>query len=173
MAAARRVYIIGFMGSGKSTTGKQLAANLGWKFIDLDKEIESVEGRSVRDIFAASGETYFRKIESKTLTGLTTEGDTVISAGGGTPCFDTNMDFMTGTGIVVYLRMTPLQLKERLDGMDGGRPLTNNLHRSELLKFITDKLSEREKYYLQASIIIDCMNLDIMDLSSKIRAVLG
>jgi shikimate kinase len=172
MAASRRIYIIGFMGSGKSTTGKKLAANLGWKFIDLDKEIESTEGRSVREIFSSSGESYFRKIESETLSGLTTDTDTVISAGGGTPCFGGNMDFMTRTGIVVYLRMTPEQLKSRLDKLDGARPLMNNLHRSELLKFISDKLTEREEYYLKASIISNGNDLDIKDLSSKIKTAL-
>lgn len=172
MVAARRVYIIGFMGSGKSTTGKQLAENLGWKFIDLDKEIENTEGRSVREIFSASGEAYFRNIESESLSGLTTETNTVISVGGGTPCFGTNMDFMTGTGIVVYLRMTPEQLKSRLDGLNSDRPLIDNLQKNELLEFITDKLSEREKYYLKAPIIINGIDLDISNLSSKIRAVL-
>ena len=171
MVAARRIYIIGFMGSGKSTTGKKLASNLSWQFIDLDKEIEFIEGRSVRDIFSASGEEYFRKLESEALSGLKTDRDTVISAGGGTPCFGTNMDFMTGTGIVVYLRMTPEQLKNRLDGPYGARPLINNLHKSKLLKFITDKLAEREKYYLNASIIIDGIDPDIKDLISKVKAI--
>jgi shikimate kinase len=80
------------------------------------------------------------------------------------------MDFMISTGIVVYLKMTPGQLKSRLKESTGGRPLINNLDKTELLKYITDKLSEREAYYLKASIIIDSINLDIKALSNMIKA---
>jgi shikimate kinase len=169
MTAGRRIYIIGFMGSGKSTAGKKLAAILGWQFIDLDSEIELKADKAIEDIFSLFGEDHFRELEAETLLNLKTGSDAVISAGGGTPCHGSNMDFMISTGIVVYLKMTPEQLKSRLEESTGGRPLINNLNKTELLKYITDKLSEREKYYLKASIIIDGINLDIKSLSNMIK----
>ena len=170
MTAVKRIYIIGFMGSGISTAGKKLAATLGWQFIDLDNEIELKAKQAIEDIFSSSGEDHFRELEAETLLNLKTRSDAVISAGGGTPCHGRNMDFMISTGIVVYLKMTPGQLKSRLKESTGGRPLINNLDKTELLKYITDKLSEREAYYLKASIIIDSINLDIKALSNMIKA---
>ena len=172
MAAGRRIYIIGFMGSGKSTTGKKLAATLGWQFLDLDKVIELKAGQPIKDIFSTSGEDHFRDIESEILLNLKTNNDTVISAGGGTPCHGSNMDFMIRTGLVVYLKMTPAQLKSRLKSPSAARPLINNVSGTELLKYISDKLSEREKYYRRAPIIINGINLDIKTLSGKIKIML-
>jgi len=169
MAAGKRVYIIGFMGCGKSTAGKKLAATLGWQFIDLDKEIELKAGKAIKDIFSTSGEDFFRALETETLLGLKTNSDTVISTGGGTPCHRRNMDFMISTGLVVYIKMTPGQLKNRLEKSIGGRPLMSKISTAELLKYITDKLSEREEYYLKASIIIDGINLDINALSDIVK----
>lgn len=173
MAAGKRVYIIGFMGSGKSTTGKKLAATLDWQFIDLDKEIELKAGKAIKDIFSTSGEDYFRALETDTLLGLKTNSNTVISAGGGTPCHGRNMDFMISTGLVVYIKMTPGQLKNRLEGSIDGRPLMSKISRTELLKYISDKLLEREEYYLKASIIIDGINLDINALSDIVKSSLA
>jgi shikimate kinase len=169
MAAGRRVYIIGFMGSGKSTTGKRLATTLGWQFIDLDKEIELKAGKAIKEIFSTSGEDHFRELEAETLTSLEITNDTVISAGGGTPCHGSNMDFMIRTGLVVYLKMTPGQLKSRLEGRVTSRPLIININKTELLQYISAKLSEREEYYLKASIIVDGLDLDIKVLSETIE----
>lgn len=170
MAAGRRIYIIGFMGSGKSTTGKRLATTLGWQFIDLDKEIELKAGKAIKEIFSTSGEDHFRELEAETLTSLKIKNDTVISAGGGTPCHGSNMDFMIRTGLVVYLKMTPGQLKSRLEGGATSRPLIKNISKTELLQYISAKLSEREEYYLKASIIVDGIDLDIKNLSETIKA---
>jgi shikimate kinase len=169
MASTGRVYIIGFMGSGKSTAGKELAYALGWYFLDLDEEIESKAGKSIKDIFSEHGEEHFRQMESNILMGLETDKDSVISAGGGTPCFGSNMDFMLKTGLVVYLKMTPAQLKSRLENSLHNRPLINNIGEADLLPYITTKLSEREKHYLRAPIIIDVISLDIKVLAEMIR----
>jgi shikimate kinase len=169
MTAVRRVYIIGFMGSGKSTISKKLAANLGWQFIDLDKEIELKAGKSIRDIFSASGEGFFRKLETETLFNLKTALNTVISTGGGTPCHGSNLEFMNKTGLVVYLKMTPAQLKSRLEGRKASRPLIAEISKNKLLGYISDKLLEREKYYLRASIIVDSIDLDIKYLTDTIK----
>lgn len=169
MTPAGRVYIIGFMGCGKSTTGKKLSAVLGWQFIDLDKEIEIKAGRSINDIFSLSGEGYFRELEKETLLGLKTKNNTIVSCGGGTPCHSGNMDFMLRTGQVVYLKMTPGQLLSRLESGASQRPLINHLTPEELLQFISDKLSERENYYNMASIIVNSIGLDVRALSNKLK----
>jgi shikimate kinase len=169
MTKHKRIYIIGFMGSGKTTTGKKLAAALKWSFIDLDLEIERSQGKSISDIFSLSGEPLFRQIESETLHNLHIEEDTVISVGGGTPCFCGNMDFMKQNGLVLYLRMTPGQLKSRLSGGTGDRPLLQGLSGEKILDFITAKLSEREIVYNQASLIVDSIDLSIKSLVEEIR----
>jgi len=172
MSEARRIYIIGFMGSGKTTAGKKLASSLGWEFIDLDKEIENKTGETIPDIFSASGEEYFRKLEAEILTHLTTKTDTIISTGGGTPCYGKNMDFMLETGLVIYIKMTPGQLKSRLEGSSVSRPLLSNKTGKELQQFISDKLTEREKYYLKASVVVAGISLDISTLYDKIRSII-
>jgi shikimate kinase len=170
MTTIRRVYVIGFMGSGKSTACRKIASALGWQFIDLDREIELKEGKSVNDIFSSSGEAYFRDLEEKTLFNLNTSSHSIISTGGGTPCYRDNMDFMIRTGLVVYIRMTPSQLRSRLEGDSASRPLIKDLKGTELLQYISGKLAEREKYYLRAAIKVDGLDLDIKALCDQIRA---
>jgi shikimate kinase len=172
MTGAKRIYIIGFMGSGKTTAGKKLAASFGWEFIDLDEEIEQIAGKTIPDIFSSSGEEYFRKLETEVLTSLITRENTIISTGGGTPCYGLNMDFMLDTGLVIYIKMTPAQLKSRLEGSSGSRPLLNNKTGIELQQFISDKLTEREKYYLKASVVIDGISLDIRSLYDEIQLII-
>jgi shikimate kinase len=168
MLPLKRVYIIGFMGSGKTTAGKKIASKLGWNFIDLDHEIEKTEGKAIRDIFSESGEAYFRQRESEILKQLVITRDTIISAGGGTPCFGKNMEFMLETGKVVYLRLTPQQLVGRLEKGTDKRPLVIEKSGDELLQYITMKLIEREEFYLKAGIIIDSIDPDIDKLCDKI-----
>jgi shikimate kinase len=172
MSESRRIYIIGFMGSGKTTAGKKLASSLKWNFLDLDIEIEHKTGKSINDIFSDYGEEHFRKLEAELLTSIITEKDTIISTGGGTPCYGNNMEFMLKTGLVIYIRMTPGQLKSRLESSSISRPLINNLKDSELLQFISDRLSEREKYYLRASVIVNGIDLDISALHNKIKTII-
>jgi shikimate kinase len=168
MSPFRIVYITGFMGCGKTTAGKKLASALNFSFIDLDHEIEKKEHRPVSDIFAHSGEDYFRKAESETLRDLDIRADTVISTGGGTPCHGDNLLFMKKTGVLVYLKMTPRQLTSRLGDTAGKRPLLKDLKESELVDFITEKLKVREPFYEQATLIVDGVSLDIRLLSEKI-----
>lgn len=168
MPGKRIVYIIGFMGSGKTTVGKNLAGRLGWDYIDLDSLISSQEGKELSDIFSESGEEYFREIESQLLRYLQVKNDTVISVGGGAPCYKENIGYMKATGLVVYLRKTPAQLLSRLSGDSGKRPLLKGLTKDELLSFIREKLSEREVYYNLADFFITGMDIDIESLAGKI-----
>ena len=169
MPLSHIVYMIGFMGSGKSTAGKKLASGLGWSFIDLDKKIEETTGEAIPEIFANHGESYFRNVESELLKNLTSHGDTVISAGGGTPCHGDNMDYMLSTGITIYLKLTPGQLKSRLSGSKDERPLLSGLTEETMLGFIKEKLAIREEWYNRAEIIIDGFDPDIKYLQNLVK----
>lgn len=166
------VYIIGFMGSGKTTAGRKLADKLGWAFIDLDKKIEEFSGQTISVIFSKNGEPYFREVESKVLRELQIDDDTVISTGGGTPCFNDNMDFMLHNGITVYLKLTPSALISRLsNSMD--RPLIADLKGKKLLDFITEKLNLREKDYLRSDLCVDGIDLDLSRIALFVKSKLN
>jgi len=169
MHKARKIYLIGFMGSGKSTTGKNLASYLNWSFIDIDDRIESIADMKIQDIFSQKGETYFRQIESEALLSTLSESDTVISTGGGTPCFGSNMNFMLENGLTIYLKMTPSDLERRLLNSPDERPLLKDIARKDLRKFISSKLTEREEWYAMATIIADGLNTGIPGLYSLIK----
>jgi len=172
MHQATKIFLLGFMGSGKSTTGKKLALHLNWSFIDLDEKIEQTTGMEIRDIFSEKGEAFFRKIESDTLKGMASESNAVISTGGGTPCFGDNMDFMLRTGLTVYLRMTPARLKSRLAGTSEHRPLLKDIGKNGLQEYITAKLAEREKWYSRAEIIVDGFKTDFSALYSLVKKLI-
>ena len=143
MDKAHIVYIIGFMGCGKTTAGRKLASMLGWSFTDLDKTIEANTGETIPEIFSQKGENYFREVEAGILKSLKHHTNTVISTGGGTPCYGDNMDYMLETGLTIYLKLTPAQLKSRLLESTGKRPLIKDLSEEELLGFIEEKLAIR------------------------------
>ncbi len=167
------IYIIGFMGSGKSTAGKKLASLLGWAFIDLDKSIEEYTGKTIPEIFSQDGETYFRAIETQLLRNPQSQTNTIISTGGGTPCHSDNMDFMLGTGLTLYLKLTPVQLKSRLSDSKDERPLIKDLEPQRLLSFIEKKLADREQWYDRSDIIVDGIDLNINQLHSLIISKLN
>jgi shikimate kinase len=173
MGAGRRIYIIGFMGSGKTTAGKKLASLLGWSFIDLDKRIEEYAGKTIPEIFSQSGEDYFRIIETQLLRNLKMCTKTVISTGGGTPCYIDNMDYMIETGLTIYLKLTPAELKSRLSQSKGKRPLIKDLDQNELTSFIKEKLAVREKWYERSDITMDGIDLDINLLLSHVKSSLS
>jgi shikimate kinase len=164
------IYIIGFMGSGKTTAGKKLASILRWSFIDLDKKIEEHTGKTIPEIFSDFGEEYFRNIETLLLKNLEYKSDAVISTGGGTPCYNDNMDYMLDTGLTLYLKLTPGQLKSRLSESKGDRPLIKNLDQQELHSYIEEKLADREKWYNRSDIIVEGIDLDINLLSSMVKS---
>lgn len=169
MHPGRKIFLIGFMGSGKSTTGRKLAACLGWSFVDLDDRIEERAGMKIPDIFSEKGEAWFREMESSVLHDLAHGADLIVSTGGGAPCHDNNMDFMLSSGLTVYLKLTPAQLQNRLLNSKTERPLLKNINEDDLTDFISQKLREREKWYSRAAIIIDGFETDISSLISLIR----
>jgi shikimate kinase len=163
------IYIIGFMGSGKTTAGKKLASLLGWTFIDLDRKIEEYTGITIPEIFSLKGEQYFRNVEAQLLRDLKSCTNTIVSTGGGTPCHNDNMDFMLGNGLTLYLKLTPAQLNSRLSESKGDRPLINDLDQHELRSFIEAKLKEREGWYTRSDITMNGFDLNVNELLSVIQ----
>jgi shikimate kinase len=163
------VYIIGFMGSGKSTTGRNIASMLGWTFVDLDRKIEESQGITISEIFSGYGEEHFRLLESEMLRSLGSVKDVVISTGGGTPCHNDNMSYMLQTGLTIYLKLNPEQLQRRLSGSGDRRPLLKDQHGPKLLPFIKEKLSSREKWYNMAEIVYEGVNVNMNDLYAILK----
>jgi shikimate kinase len=149
-----KVYLVGFMGSGKSFIGQQLATLLEYLFVDTDNLIENTEGSSVAELFEKIGEAAFRKIESDRLKGLSKWDNIIVATGGGAPCFYDNMQFINDSGITVYLKTNPQLLLKRLLPEIDKRPLLKGKTEAELLSFIESKVAEREAFYGQADIII-------------------
>jgi shikimate kinase len=164
-----RIFLIGFMGSGKTTLGKQLARKLDYQFIDQDTFIEQQTGISVADYFTKFGEAAFRKLEHESFIELIKLQNAVISTGGGAPCFFNNIGIMNENGIAIYLRMSPEVLKSRLKYAQNERPLIKGKSESELLDFIKLKLAEREPFYMQAHHVIESMDLKSDDLLQLIN----
>lgn len=149
-----RIYLLGFMGSGKTSLGRRLAKKLDFVFVDLDNEIERLAGRPVDEIFKLFGEDHFRQLEQNVLHKTANLKRAVIATGGGTPCFFDNITFINSHGTSVYLRMSPGSLASRLAHAQKKRPLIHNLSQSSLHGYIESKLKEREVYYLQSKCII-------------------
>jgi len=129
---AERVYLVGFMGAGKSTVGRALAAQLGWSFVDLDTEIERSQKMSVRDIFSKYGEVHFRKIEREQLKDLSRRPRVVIALGGGATVDPENRFIIDSTGTSVWLNV-PFDIVARRVAMDGTRPLFKDVEHAERL----------------------------------------
>lgn len=150
----RRFYLIGFMGSGKSFTGRRLAGELGLPFLDLDEYLEEKTGRTVKRIFEEEGETTFRKMEAAALRETERFSSAVIACGGGTPCFGDNMEWMNAHGLTIYLETPAELLADRLISETAHRPLLRGLDRSGLRRYIEEKLAQRAPYYHQASVVV-------------------
>ena len=164
-----RIFLIGFMGSGKTTVGKKLAAKLNLQFMDLDKLIESRYNKTISDIFETEGEKSFRNKETHLLEELSHADSYVLSTGGGTPCFNNNMNLINSMGISIYLKMSQSALFSRLKHSRDSRPLIKNLNNGELKKYINIKLKEREEYYENAHFIINALNVKLKNIIQLIN----
>ena len=148
-----RVFIVGYMGSGKTTVGRQLARSLSLQFIDLDAFIEGKYRKTISQLFEERGEDDFRKLERQALLEVAEFENVVISTVGGTPCFFDNMALMNRSGTTVYLQAEPEKLADRLISSRMMRPLIADKSKEELVSFVTDHLAQRECNYLSASIV--------------------
>lgn len=144
------VFLIGYMGSGKTTLGKKLANRLGVAFLDTDALLETKLGCSIADFFSQYGEAAFRQEEEKLLAELAGFAPAVISVGGGLPCFGNNMDNLNLLGFTIYLKRSPGELANRLVKNKSKRPLIANVPEEDLRDFIANHLEVREKFYANA-----------------------
>lgn len=160
------IFLIGFMGSGKTYWGKIWAQQKGQDFYDLDNMIETKEGRSIAAIFEKEGEAHFRKIETETLHSFSDKDNCIISCGGGAACFNENLQWMNEHGTTIYLAASPTYILSRVKEEKDKRPLINKLNEAELLFFIEQKLKEREPFYKQAKLILPAADLDENSLSN-------
>ena len=154
-----KIFLIGFMGSGKTTLGRKLAARMGCEFIDLDHKLEQQVELSIAEYFSIFGEDAFRTLESEVLKKTIYSDNVVISTGGGLPCYFDNMEWMKANGKVVYIKLSPKTLADRLESGKEERPLLQDKHGDDLIAFIEQKLAEREGFYSQANIIADGLSL--------------
>lgn len=162
----RRIILVGYMGSGKTTVGRALAKTLGLPFYDLDWYIESRMRKKISQIFSERGEDGFRVIERNMLHEVAEFEDVIISCGGGTPCFFDNMEYMNEQAQVVWLKATPEVLHKHLLMGRGDRPLLKDKTPDELITYITEQLAYREQFYSKASYTFD---VSLMDNFDKIK----
>ncbi len=165
------VFLIGYMGSGKSTIGQKLSDLLKFDFLDLDLYIQDKEGQSIPLLFQTKGEIYFRKIESRYLEEVIAKENTVVSLGGGTPCYGNNMNVILSSANAksIYLKASIPNLVERLFDERVQRPLIAHLEtENELTEFIGKHLFERSFFYSQSDIAISVDGKSVNEIIADI-----
>lgn len=149
-----RIILVGFMGAGKSKLGKGLARKLNIPFFDTDEMIEEIEQMSIEQLFRSKGEAYFRGLEKQVIEEMKVRTEFVLSVGGGLPCYGNLIDELNALGTTIYLKHSPGILQQRLRNNKQNRPLLINLSDEEMSEFITNKLKEREMYYLKSQLVL-------------------
>ena len=155
----KRIFIVGYMGSGKTTVGKRLAKSLSLTFIDLDAYIQNKFRKTITELFAEKGEDGFRELERQAVREVAAFEDVVVSTGGGAPCFYDNMEVMNEAGTTIYIRAEPEELATRLLASKNVRPLIAGKSKEELIPFIREHLAQRERYYNKAHIVYQTMHM--------------
>ncbi|MBD0333449.1 MAG: shikimate kinase [Chitinophagaceae bacterium] len=164
-----KIFLIGFMGCGKTYWGRQLSEKLSIPFFDLDAKIVDKEGKSINEIFAEKGEEQFRLIEKDVLHMLSESHDQfVMACGGGTPCYFNNIDYMKRSGTTVWIHCSIDCLHQRLVKEKTERPLIRSFSDDELRSFIIKKFADRKIFFEQAAVIINEDELTIDNLVEKI-----
>ena len=148
-----KIFLTGFMGSGKSLLGKMLAEKLDLAFLDLDAFLEEMAGHSISEIFSRQGEKAFRTLEAEALRHTAPMERTVIATGGGTPCYHQNMEWMNDHGVSIFLDVSTDLLSTRLQADLGLRPLIAGKTEEELAGFINTKLAARRVFYEQSHFV--------------------
>ena len=163
-----RIYLIGFMGVGKSTFGKKLARKLGFRFIDLDSVFEKKYKIRIDDFFGKYDENLFRRLEYEALTASFSSVNTVIATGGGSPCFFDAMEKINEQGLSIYLRMESAAIAHRLTHAKKPRPLVKGKSGDELCELIKQKLEERKTFYEQAHFTVDAISIDVKEVAEML-----
>lgn len=155
-----RIFLVGYMGAGKTTLGKAFARELGLTFVDLDWYIEERFHKTVRQIFSERGEDGFRELEKRMLHEAGDFENVVISVGGGTPCFFDNMEYMNQAGETVFLDVDVKVLFRRLKVAKQQRPLLADKNDEELMTFIVEALQKRLPFYTKAKHVFNGERLE-------------
>ena len=164
------LYLIGFMGVGKTTIGKQIAALNKVVFIDTDSQIEKETSKSIKEIFETDGEIAFRKLETDTIRLINRKA--IIACGGGLPAHNNNIEYLKHKGTVIYLKASTETLIKRLEKNKNKRPLISKLTNDKLLEFIRKILKEREETYKQADYTIETDNKTVKEVLREINSLL-
>ena len=168
-----KIYLLGYMASGKTKLGKELSSLTGFSFWDLDEVFEERYRIGIVDFFEKYGEEAFRQIESQLLTETENLENTIIATGGGTPCSEENIRFIKSEGISIYIRMDTKELFLRLKNVKKKRPMIKDVPMTGLENFIIEQLKERDPFYLQADYIIDGPYPDLNKMVDLIREIKG
>lgn len=164
-----KIFLIGFMGSGKSYWARALSKSLDLPLIEMDEEIEKETGLKIAGIFDQHGENYFRKLEHKLLLKIIEKEQYIVSCGGGLPCHEDNMDLMNKYGLTIWLNPSVAVMAERLKRKKYKRPLIKDLDDDQLIQFIEKKLEERKSFYAKAKLIIDPLSDSVETFTKKIK----
>ncbi|HUW04950.1 MAG TPA: shikimate kinase [Williamwhitmania sp.] len=167
------IYLVGFMASGKTTLGRQLAELLGMRYIDMDEHIELQTGKTIRQIFVTQGEEHFRKVENEILLDLTSQNGLVVATGGGSPCFYNNMEAMNTKGLTIYIKVSVEALVNRLADSKVDRPLLWGKSVDELTAYIKEMLRLREPYYSTAKLVITSDEPTAAEIAAAVRPKLN
>jgi len=158
-----RIFLIGYMGCGKSRWGKLIADHYGYRFIDLDTLIEEREMTSIPELFEQAGESGFREKEQQALHSIAEQENIIVATGGGAPCFNDNMEMINRLGISLHIEESPELLRDRIIESKTERPLVKNLSQDNLLQYIRRHLQNRLPFYEQAQYKIVSGNLELND----------
>ncbi len=162
------IVLLGYMGAGKTTIGREIANKLALPFIDLDQIIEANDDRSILEMFQTKGEAYFRRLESLYLESILALPKGVLSTGGGTPIFGDNLELIKSHSTSIYLKWSPELLAQRLLKELENRPILKDLDENEIDEFVETHLAKRVTFYEQANIIIECDDKSIQEIADEI-----
>ncbi len=167
-----KVFLVGYMGCGKSTLARKLSRRTGMRAVDTDTEVERLEGATVSDIFRYEGEQRFRELERQVVERLAASDEAcVVATGGGLPTWSDNMAMLSAAGVTVYLRRSADKIAARLTPYGRSkRPKLQGLNDAELAAFMERNIAEREPHYAQAALVIDC---DVLSDDEVVERILN
>ena len=172
MKGLKRIYLVGYMGAGKTTAARRLAHRLGWETVDTDALFEEKYKISVCDFFNKYDEALYRKLESEVLKATESLENTVISTGGGTACYFDNMEWMNQHGLTVFMRISPQAAVDRVIHSRHKRPLVEGKSEEELTEFVNRHYASRMPFYEQAKITVKSEDLDVEGMMNLIKEIL-